>query len=108
MPTKIELLNTRTKSDLFSLASSAELSVRKTASKTDLVNALNRSTKVKKADLVPLNTTKVTVKAQKSRAVKRSAKARPAARRAARRSAAKARSTRRTARSTRAPRRRKR
>ena len=67
MSTKIDLLNTKTKANLFSLASTAELSVRKSANKTELVNLLNNNRKIRKADLVEVAAATLVIKRSKEK-----------------------------------------
>ncbi|MFP4105556.1 MAG: hypothetical protein ACLFVU_05620 [Phycisphaerae bacterium] len=52
MPTKKEMLETKTKAELLALAEQAGVTtVKKSMNKGDMVEALSRTTKVKKADL---------------------------------------------------------
>lgn len=52
VPTKKEMLETKTKAELLALAEQAGVTtVKKSMNKGDMVEALSRTTKVKKADL---------------------------------------------------------
>jgi len=85
MATKTDLLNAMNRRDLLSLASNAELAVRKKAPKGELVDVLNRSRRITKSELASATVSNVVVSApvrtSKRRAARKSASVKAAARR---------------------------